>query len=130
VAHAREVSGHRRIEVTDFEAQLPTPYTSATVTFLKARLKYVNFVWLMGADNLAQVHLWKNWRVIFDQVPVAVIDRPGYRHRAQASVAAQGYSRALIDESDAPGLALMTPPAWSFLSVPLNTISSTELRKS
>ena len=94
VEQARKVSGHRRIIVTDFEAQLPTPYTAATVTFLNSRLNHVNFVWLMGADNLVQIHLWKNWRRIFDSVPVAVIDRPGYRHRAQASVAAQGYIRA------------------------------------
>ncbi len=130
VEHARKVSEHGRILVTDFEASLPTPFTSSTLAFLNARHKNVNFIWLMGADNLAQIHLWKNWRSIFDQVPVAVFDRPGYRHRARASVAAQSYSWALVDESDAAGLALMEAPAWTFLSVRLSAISSTELRNS
>jgi nicotinate-nucleotide adenylyltransferase len=36
------------------------------------------FVWLMGADNLAQFHLWKDWREIAGEMPIAVIARPGY----------------------------------------------------
>jgi len=44
-------------------------------------------VWLMGADNLAQFHRWKNWRGIAAMMPIAVIARPGYDARAFASPA-------------------------------------------
>jgi nicotinate-nucleotide adenylyltransferase len=31
------------------------------------------FIWLMGADNLAQFHRWKDWRAIARAMPIAVI---------------------------------------------------------
>ena len=126
---ARLLAKNRRIVVTDFERELPTPYTASTLAFLTTRLAQVNFVWLMGADNLAQIHLWKNWQAIFNLVPVAILDRPGFRHKARASRAAQRFASAFVDEADAAGLALMPAPAWSFLTVPLTSVSSTEIRR-
>jgi nicotinate-nucleotide adenylyltransferase len=41
----------------------------------------------MGADNLAQFHLWKDWRGIAREVPIAVFARPGYEAKAFASPA-------------------------------------------
>jgi hypothetical protein len=62
-------------------------------------------------------------------VPIAVIDRPGYRFKAAASRAAQRFASARLDESDAAGLALMKPPAWVLLTLPLSDLSSTTLRE-
>ena len=42
-----------------------------------ARAPGVHFVWIMGADNLRQFHLWRHWRAIADLVPIVVVDRPG-----------------------------------------------------
>ena len=128
VKAATEVAHDRRIVVTDFERELPTPYTAATLKFLTSRLVGTNFVWLMGADNLAQIHLWQNWEMIFRLARIAVIDRPGYRMKARASRAALKYANAYVDERDAGGLAMMAPAAWTFLSVPLSSASSTALR--
>jgi hypothetical protein len=61
-------------------------------------------------------------------VPIAVLDRPGYRLKARASRAAQRFAFAALDESDARGLASMDPPAWTLLSLPLSSLSSTRLR--
>ena len=49
---------------------------------LRRRISGVRFVWLMGADNLAQFHRWKSWRRIAVRVPIAVIDRPPESFRA------------------------------------------------
>ena len=125
---ARELIQNRRIQVTDFERHLPTPYTASTLEFLTSRLDLVNFVWLMGADNLAQIHLWKNWETIFNLTPIAVIDRPGFGMKARASLAAQKYSPAYVDQADASGLAAMVAPAWTFLNVPLSSASSSRIR--
>ncbi len=35
------------------------------------------FVWLMGADNLAQFHRWRDWRRIARTMPIAVVDSSG-----------------------------------------------------
>jgi nicotinate-nucleotide adenylyltransferase len=128
VAAAREVAHHPRIVVTGFEDALGSGYSVDTIRFLQRRYPQVHFVWLMGADNLAAFHRWRAWEESFRRVPIAVLDRPGFRLKARASKAAQRFASAARDESDAAGLALMRPPAWTLLTIPLSELSSTGLR--
>ena len=130
VAMARTVAAHPRIVVTGFEAALGSAYSTDTLTFLARRSMDARFVWLMGADNLAGFHHWKNWRDIFQCVPLAVVNRPGWRFKAMASEAAVRFAQAQIDEADAGALARLQPPAWTLLSLPLSPLSSTEIRHS
>ena len=83
---ARDMARHPRIEVTGFSGG--SPYTVDLLNALKRRFPGVRFVWLMGADNLAEFHRWRAWERIFALVPIAVLDRPGYRLKALASRAA------------------------------------------
>lgn len=128
VGAARQVAQHRKIVVTGFEGVRGSPYTIDTIRFLKRRFTSVDFVWLMGADNLVSFHRWRNWEKLFGLVPIAVLDRPGYRLKARASKAAQHFVSAALDESDARGLAAMEPPAWTLLTLPLSRLTSTSLR--
>ncbi len=114
----REVAHHPRIVVTGFEGTRKSPYTVDTLKFLKRRFPGVQFVWLMGADNLAELHHWRDWPELFRLVPIAVFDRPGFRLKAMSSRAAQRFQVYRVDDSDAPGLASLTPPAWAMLSEP------------
>ncbi len=125
---ARTVAMNPHIVITDFEADLPSPYTVSTLAFLKARSPLVRFVWIMGADNLAHFDRWERWREIFTMVPIVVVDRPGWRLKALASKAARAFQRARKPEADAANLPLMPPPAWTFLTGPLSQTSSTEIR--
>jgi nicotinate-nucleotide adenylyltransferase len=127
---ARRVAAHPRIVVTDFEAALPSRFTADTVAFLEKRLPAAHFVWIMGGDNLVQFHRWRDWRRIVALMPVAVVDRPGMRHKALASPAARRFAKARIRENRARALATMRPPAWIYLTIRLTTASSTAIRKS
>ena len=73
MAAAQELMDHPRVEVTDIETQLGTRYTAQTLAALIHRFPTTRFVWLMGADNLAQFHLWQDWRWIMETVPVGVL---------------------------------------------------------
>ncbi|MGV1015110.1 MAG: nicotinate-nucleotide adenylyltransferase [Methyloceanibacter sp.] len=128
VSAAKDIANHPRIEVTGFSGAGKSPYTVDLLTELKRRLPGVNFVWLMGADNLADFHRWHGWSKIFGLMPIAVLDRPGFRLKARASKAAQRFSDFHVDESDALGLAWLVPPAWTILSHRLSGLSSTKLR--
>jgi nicotinate-nucleotide adenylyltransferase len=88
----------------------------------------VRFVWLMGADNLAQIDRWAGWTQIFHSVPVAVFDRPNYSLRASAAKAAHRFRRARLPEGSADTLAGRTPPAWVFLHATRDPRSATEIR--
>lgn len=116
------------MKITACEASLKTRFTADTLAHIKQRHRANRFVWLMGADNLGQFHRWDRWRDIAATCPIAVIDRPGSTlslHSAQAAVA---LSRFRLDETDAPVLANLRPPAWTFLHGPRNALSSTFLR--
>ena len=126
VEAARETARHPRIEVTGFSGR--SAYTIDLLTELKRRFPGVRFVWLMGADNLAQFHRWRAWEEIFALQPIAVLDRPGYRLKALASRAAQRFAADRVNETDAAGLADLAPPAWTLLTHPLSGLSSTALR--
>ena len=74
---ARRLTRDPRIAVTGFEAEIGARYTYETIAWLKRRAPGAHFVWIMGADNLRQFHLWRHWRAIVDLVPILVVDRPG-----------------------------------------------------
>jgi nicotinate-nucleotide adenylyltransferase len=126
VEAAAELARHPRIEVTGFSGR--SAYTIDLLTALKRRFPGVEFVWLMGADNLAQFHRWRAWEEIFAFLPIAVFDRPGYRLKALASQAAQRFAGYRVDEPKAAGLAGLIPPAWTVLAHPLSALSSTAIR--
>jgi nicotinate-nucleotide adenylyltransferase len=96
------------ISVTAIEHTLGTRYTIDTVRALKRRFPNRRFVWLMGADNLAELDRWKNWRGIARELPIAVIARPGYDRRAIASPAMAWLRRFRV-----PAASLRNRGEWS-----------------
>jgi nicotinate-nucleotide adenylyltransferase len=128
MAASRRFATDRHIKVTGFEALLGSPFTFATLRYVTRRLPGVHFVWVMGADNLAGFHRWQHWREIARLVPMAVVDRPGWRLKALSSPAAASLARYRVPEGLAGRLPDMQPPAWSFLSTRLSEASSTALR--
>lgn len=125
---ARDVMQHPHVTVTDIEARLGTRATADTLSALTRMYPGVRFVWLMGADNLAQFHLWRDWRYIMDTVPVGVLARPGDRISARMSPAARIYGRYRIKGRESQLLAHARPPAWCFVNVPMVDLSSTAIR--
>jgi nicotinate-nucleotide adenylyltransferase len=125
---ARRVAAHPRIDVTDLEAAIGTRFTCDTIDWLTRRFPAVRFVWIMGADNLAQFDRWRNWRRIAAQVPIAVVDRFGASYAATASPAARALASARLPERDARSLPDCRPPAWVYLHGLKSPLSSTAIR--
>ena len=55
LAEARKRAGHAAIRATTIERALGTRYAIDTAIALRRRLPRIAFVWLMGADNLAEL---------------------------------------------------------------------------
>ena len=125
---ARQVAHDPRIAVSCLESVIGTRYTVDTIRYLRRRACGLRFVWIMGADNLAQFHRWQDWRHIASEVPIAVIDRPPQSFRALASPAAQALAPYRIPENRAASLAERRAPAWVFLTGLKLNLSSTGLR--
>jgi nicotinate-nucleotide adenylyltransferase len=125
---ARRMADDPRIDVSCLESVIGTRYTVDTISYLRRRASGLRFVWIMGADNLAQFHRWQNWRRIASEVPMAVIDRPPQSFRALAAPAAQALARYRLPENQAGRLADRRAPAWVFLTGMKLSLSSTGLR--
>jgi nicotinate-nucleotide adenylyltransferase len=128
IAEAETVSRHPRIIVTDIEQHLGTRYTADTLRVLKQRFPATRFVWLMGTDNLKQVHRWHDWEDIFNAVPVCVLARPPVHGSMQGNPATERFRSRLLPQDKAPRLPRSPLPAWVMLHIPLNDLSSTAIR--
>lgn len=118
-----------RVKVTAFEAAHDVHYSADAVGLVRSQRPDVRFVWVMGADSLESFHRWDRWQEIVRSIPVAVYDRPGSTGSLKASVMAQKYAAARLDEAVAASLSRAQPPAWTFIHGPLSPLSSTELRE-
>jgi len=125
---ARGIMQHPRVAVTDFEARAGTRYTAQTLLALSECYRGVCFVWLMGADNLASLHHWDQWRAIMETVPVGILARPGGRGAAQHSKAADTYRFAQLRGRNSLLLPLGPAPLWCFVNVPMVNMSSSVIR--
>jgi nicotinate-nucleotide adenylyltransferase len=108
VRSARAEARRAPIRVSAIERELGTRYTVDTLRALKRRYPGRRFVWLMGADNLAQLHRWRDWRGIAREMPIAVIARPGYDRAAYASPAMAWLRRFRL-----PATSLKNREEWS-----------------
>ena len=129
LAAARRLARNPRIRVTDLEQRLGSRYTAESLKLLRRRFPETRFVWLMGADNLAQIAQWRDWQQIFHLVPIAVFARPSYCFKALAAKAARRFARYRLTEGAGRRLATSEPPAWMFVHGRLNPISATEIRR-
>lgn len=127
-ARARALMAHPRVKITAIEADLGTQYTAQTIAALRRCYPQVRFVWLMGADNLAQFHRWDSWEQIVAQVPIGVLARPGQRLAGLRSPAAQRFAAARRQAPAGLHLGAELPPAWAFVNVPLVDQSSSQIR--
>jgi nicotinate-nucleotide adenylyltransferase len=114
---------------TAIEQRLDTRYTVDTLRALKRRYPKRQFVWLMGSDNLAQFHRWKDWRTIARTMPIAVIARPGYNGDAMTSPAMAWLRRYSVSAASFRKRGQWSAPALVFLRFDPDHRSATALRR-
>ena len=127
-AAAAAMARHAPIRVTAIERELGTVYTAETLEKLVLRYPQHRFLWLMGADNLAQFHRWRDWRSIARTMPIAVATRPGYDARALKAPAWGWLRRFVRPVAMAKDWTLWRPPALVLLSTPPDPTSATAIR--
>ncbi len=124
----RVASADPAIIVSDIETKLGTRYSADTLVALKSASPDTPLVWIMGADNLAQIDRWESWTTIFSTVPIAVFARPPYSGGVMACKAAEDFAESQMSESRGAELAMQSPPAWIYFDTPLNSKSATRIR--
>jgi nicotinate-nucleotide adenylyltransferase len=128
LASANRLARGTRIVPTAIEARLGTRYTADTLRKLVRLYPNRRFIWLMGADNLAQFDQWRDWRAIARTMPIAVIARPGYDGLAQNAPAMGWLRRFVRRSSHLKNWTLWSPPALVLLRFRPDPSSATRLR--
>ena len=127
-ASAQRAARHARIRVSDFERAEGSRYTIETVRKLKRRNPRHRFIWLLGSDTLPNFHLWRDWRGLAREVPIAVIRRPGYDFTAHAARAMGWLRRFVHPSSQAGNWTDWSAPAILFLRLSPDPTSATAIR--
>ena len=127
-ASALKAARRLPIRVTAIERELGTRFTVDTLRALTRRFPDHRFIWLMGADNLAQFHRWRDWRRIAATVPIAVVARPGYDGAAHAARAMGWLRRFVRPANQARQWTRWRLPALVLLKLPPDPTSATALR--
>ncbi|MBQ0770829.1 MAG: nicotinate-nucleotide adenylyltransferase [Sphingomonadales bacterium] len=128
LASAQKMARRSQIQPTAIEQDLGTRYTYDTLRKLVQRYPKRQFVWIMGADNLAQFHRWKDWRKIARLLPIAVISRPGYDDDAFAAPAMAWLRRFVHPVSQRGNWTNWSTPALTFLRYRPDPRSATAIR--
>lgn len=128
LASARVQARRAPIRPTAIERELGTRFTVDSLRRLVRRYPKVRFVWLMGSDNLAQFHRWKDWRSIARILPIAVIARPGYDGAAVASPAMAWLGRYRRSAASLNHRAGWSAPALILLRFDPDQRSATAIR--
>ena len=96
------------------------------------------FVMHGANDNMVpytqSVQLSKNipnafFESIFENIPIAIFDRPKHSNSVISSKAAQMYFKYRVKDSSIENLVNMLPPAWYFFRSKSDTISASAIRK-
>lgn len=125
LAMCRAMAGRRRwLKPTDVESRLHTTFTYETLRALKNRHKNVEFVWLMGSDNLASFHKWEAWGRLMRLVPMAIFVRPDVPSQGLKSPAATRFAAARRPQRAPLGKA----PNWRLMFVSPHHGRATDIR--
>ena len=128
LASARRMARRAPIRASAVEARLGTRYTVDTIRKLQRRHPRIRFIWLMGVDNLAQFHRWRDWRGIARAIPIAVIARPGYDAAAVAAPAMAWLRRYRRRAAAAKTWTTWSVPALVSLRFRPDPLSATAVR--
>lgn len=125
VAASKALMGkYKFVHVTAIEAYLHTQYTVDTIRKLRRIYPHVQFIWLMGADNLECFHRWKKWRELMTEAPMAVFDRRPYSYVALKGPGAQWGSGLHAS----PEAMVANNSGWTYIRMKTHPASSTEIR--
>lgn len=114
-----------KIIVSDFESTQESYYIFDILIKITKQNPNKKFVWLMGADNLAQFKKWYRWQDILNNIPIAVLNRKidediEYKITDFKQFEIKDNFKNLFD---------LPPPVWCYLDIKPNLESSTKIRE-
>ena len=128
VKNCKLISKNKPIKIKEIEKKINSKYSYQTIKYLNNHYKNINFIWLMGADNLINFHKWQNANKIFNEIPIVVFRRYGYNEKALKSYTSNFYKNFKLNSKNIRIENFSKLPAWTIIQNKEINISSTEIR--
>ena len=128
VNNCKLISKNKPIKIKEIEKKINSKYSYQTIKYLNNHYKNINFIWLMGADNLINFHKWQNANKIFNEIPIVVFRRYGYNEKALKSYTSNFYKNFKLNSKNIRIENFSKLPAWTIIQNKEINISSTEIR--
>tara|TARA_A100001011_G_scaffold397049_1_gene496837 strand:+ start:8127 stop:8708 length:582 start_codon:yes stop_codon:yes gene_type:complete len=116
------------IHVKEIEKKISSDYSYKTINYILRHYQNIKFFWLMGADNLINLHKWQKWQKIFENMSIVIFKRHGYNNKALKSVASKKFINSKIVSPKIQSEDFNKMPSWAFIENKEIKISSTEIR--
>ena len=120
---------NHHIKVLEIQDLSKNIYTIDLLEYLFKKFPQKKFIWLMGADTLVNFHLWRDWKKIFYNIPIAIFDRPSYSLNISKTKTILYFKGDRINSKLSKDLKFMRPPKWLFVTGLTNPQSSTKIRQ-
>ena len=128
IKRSRKLVSTPKIKFSDIELNREFNYSVDLLQYLKKKNSRINFIWIMGEDNLLSFHLWKNWHWIANNYKIGVLARDGSRAAVNSSVFASKYKHSRLHSGNSIALKSSKAPAWCLVNTKKRKMSSTDLR--
>lgn len=120
------VAGEAGIEVSaienDIAMSVDSTATADILRELRRRMPDQRFVFVMGSDNFATLHLWHDYDYILQNMPIVVVPRLGSLEQAINAPAAHAMPRLTsIDQ-------VRSQIGWFWLNCPADDVNATQIR--
>jgi len=69
---------NKKIKVKSYDKKIKSSETINLINYLKRRERKAEYFFLIGSDNLINLHKWKNWKQISKKCRIAIFPRKGY----------------------------------------------------
>ena len=83
------IRNEKKIFIRYLDGLVKSSNTFDLLSYFKNKNKKTKFFFLMGADNLINLHKWKNWKKIPHLTKIIVFARPGYSVKSLNSIASK-----------------------------------------
>ena len=120
--------GEKKIKLLNTSDIKNSNLTINTLQRIKKKInKKTNLFFIIGADNLVQLHQWKEYKKIFSLCTVVVMNRIGYKKPALTSPAAKKFRKTKVSLDT---LLKMGPKQkeWVYINNKGINVSSSRLR--
>jgi nicotinate-nucleotide adenylyltransferase len=75
---AAKIATHPKVLISTMEYDVNSNYAYDSLKILKRKFNSIDFIWLMGADNIQNFYKWHRYEDIPKLCKIVIFDRPNY----------------------------------------------------